>query len=103
MTKRKTSKGTTLQAASPAEPANAVEQAPISQRASVDIEALRDFLDSIGSFAGPELILESSSVNRLYHYTDLAGLNGIEACLKRVSETLSTDISAHRHPTFDDA
>jgi hypothetical protein len=56
---------------------NAVEPAPIPQRPSLDIESLRNFLDSIRSFAGPELILESSSVNRLYHYTDLAGLNGI--------------------------
>jgi hypothetical protein len=77
MTKRKTSKCTKRQAASPAKPANAVEWAPTSQRPSVDIEALRIFLDSIRSFAGPELILESSSVNRLYHYTDLPGLNGI--------------------------
>jgi hypothetical protein len=43
----------------------------------VDIEDLRQFLDSIKSFAGPGLILKSSSVPRLYHYTDLAGLNGV--------------------------
>jgi hypothetical protein len=56
---------------------NAVEPAPLPQRPSVDIEQLHNFLDSIKSFAGPELILESSSVSRLYHYTDLAGLSGI--------------------------
>lgn len=55
---------------------NPVESA-ISERPLLDIEALRSFLDSIRSFAGPELILESSHVPRLYHYTDLAGLNGI--------------------------
>jgi hypothetical protein len=55
---------------------NPVESAP-AQRPALNIEALRQFLDSIRSFAGPELILESSSVPRLYHYTNLAGLKGI--------------------------
>jgi hypothetical protein len=58
-------------------PETAVEPAPVSTRPALDIEDLREFLDNLGSFAGPELILESSSVSRLYHYTDLAGLNGI--------------------------
>lgn len=58
-------------------PESAVEAAPTPQRPSLDIESLRNFLDSIRSFAGAELILESPSVNRLYHYTDLSGLNGI--------------------------
>ncbi|MBC7817480.1 MAG: DUF2971 domain-containing protein [Planctomycetaceae bacterium] len=58
-------------------PENAVEPAPTPQRPALDIESLRNFLDNIRSFAGPALILESSSVNRLYHYTDLPGLNGI--------------------------
>jgi hypothetical protein len=66
-----------LQTAGLIAPENAVEPAPIPQRPSLDIESLRNFLDSIRSFAGPELILESSSVHRLYHYTDLPGLNGI--------------------------
>lgn len=61
----------------PVAPETAVEPAPVSTRPSLDIEALREFLDNLGSFAGPELILESSRVSRLYHYTDLAGLNGI--------------------------
>jgi len=77
MTTRKSSKGAKVREAPPAEPANAVEQAPKSRRPSVDIDALRNFLDSIRSYAGTELILESDSVKRLYHYTDLAGLNGI--------------------------
>jgi hypothetical protein len=58
-------------------PESAVEAAATPQRPSLDIESLRNFLDSIRSFAGAELILESPSVNRLYHYTDLSGLNGI--------------------------
>jgi hypothetical protein len=56
---------------------NPVTPAPLPERPLVDIEDLREFLDSISSFAGPGLILESKSVPRLYHYTDLAGLNGI--------------------------
>jgi hypothetical protein len=58
-------------------PEKAVEPAPTTQRPALDIESLRNFLDNILSFAGTALILESSSVNRLYHYTDLPGLNGI--------------------------
>jgi hypothetical protein len=51
---------------------------PVSlpQRPALDIEALRNFLDSLRSFTGPELIW-SHGVSRLYHYTDLSGLNGI--------------------------
>ena len=56
---------------------DAPELVPVPQRPALDIEALRNFLDTIRSFAGPALILESSSVSRLYHYTDLSGLNGI--------------------------
>ncbi len=58
-------------------PENAVDVAPTSRRTPVNIEELRYFLDSIRSFAGPALILESASISRLYHYTDLCGLNGI--------------------------
>ena len=61
----------------PIAPESPVEPAPVSTRPALDIEDLREFLDNLGSFAGPELILESSRVSRLYHYTDLAGLNGI--------------------------
>jgi hypothetical protein len=61
----------------PIAPESAVEPAPVSTRPELDVEDLREFLNSIRSFAGPELILESRSVSRLYHYTDLAGLNGI--------------------------
>lgn len=50
---------------------------PTTPRPALDTASLRQFLDSIRSFAGPELILESSSVPRLYHYTDLGGLIGI--------------------------
>lgn len=56
---------------------NPVAPAPVAERPLLDIEDLREFLDSIKSFAGPGLILESKSIPRLYHYTDLAGLNGI--------------------------
>jgi hypothetical protein len=54
-----------------------MQSAPISQRAPIDTDSLRTFLESIRSFAGPALILESASIQRLYHYTDLGGLNGI--------------------------
>jgi hypothetical protein len=56
---------------------NPVAPSRVPERPMVDIEDLREFLDSIRSFAGPALILESRSVPRLYHYTDLAGLNGV--------------------------
>lgn len=56
---------------------NPVVAAPVPVRPLVDIENLRQFLDNIGSYAGPDLILASSNVSQLYHYTDLAGLNGI--------------------------
>src|SRR4051812_26389542 len=56
---------------------NPVTPAAAPERPMVDIESLREFLDSIRSFAGPALILESTSVPHLYHYTDLSGLNGI--------------------------
>ena len=54
-----------------------MQSAPPAPRPPIDIDSLRTFLASIHSFAGPELILESASVHRLYHYTDLGGLNGI--------------------------
>lgn len=55
----------------------ATPQTATTPRPALDTEALRNFLDSIRSFAGPGLILESSSVPRLYHYTDLGGMIGI--------------------------
>ncbi len=54
---------------------NPVELAP--PRPALDITSLHDFLENIRSFAGPGLILHSSTVPRLYHYTNLAGLQGI--------------------------
>lgn len=54
---------------------NPVELAP--PRPALDIAALHEFLKQISSSAGPGLILHSSSVSRLYHYTNLAGLQGI--------------------------
>ena len=46
-------------------------------RPSIDIDSLRNFLDSIRSFAGEALILERPDVSNLYHYTDYGGFRGI--------------------------
>ena len=44
-------------------------------RGSIDMDALKVFLSSVGSYAGPDLIL--SPGKELYHYTSLQGLLGI--------------------------
>ncbi len=44
-------------------------------RGSIDMSALNSFLSSVGSEAGPDLIL--SPGKELYHYTSLPGLLGI--------------------------
>ena len=53
---------------------NPMITAPVP-RGSIDMSALNSFLSSVGSEAGPDLIL--SPGKELYHYTSLPGLLGI--------------------------
>ncbi len=52
--------------------------AVLAERSAAEFTWLQGFLNSIRSYAPDEsMILESSSVKDLYHYTDLGGLKGI--------------------------
>ncbi len=51
---------------------------PQPTRSQAEFHWLQDFLNSIHSYAPAEsMILESSSAEKLYHYTDLGGFKGI--------------------------
>src|SRR5262249_33229130 len=61
------------QQGTPAAPAVAPAHPP---RAALDIPALQQFLERIGSFS-PDLIFYRGTVQSIYHYTDLGGLKCI--------------------------